>query len=197
MDRTPAEARALGRARDRRARRGHRAQPAAAARVGGALLRRCRRHGAARPGRRRGSPVGEPDRGRGRVGAAGIDVVVHVEPRRRGLDLRDRVLAIALAEPLVREAHDITIFEQDDARLRLAAPEVPAGVEPHRSGTGRRPRRAGDRASCPRSPPCRRTWSHSSDRSPSGAGRRQRRQARRARDRTARARAHGSGACAS
>jgi cation diffusion facilitator family transporter len=40
------------------------------------------------------------------------DVVVHVEPRRRGLDLRDRVLAIALAERLVREAHDITIFEQ-------------------------------------------------------------------------------------
>jgi divalent metal cation (Fe/Co/Zn/Cd) transporter len=39
------------------------------------------------------------------------DVVVHVEPRRRGLDLRDRVLAAALAEPLVREAHDITIFE--------------------------------------------------------------------------------------
>jgi divalent metal cation (Fe/Co/Zn/Cd) transporter len=39
-------------------------------------------------------------------------VVVHVEPRRSGLDLRDRVLAIALAEPLVREAHDITIFEQ-------------------------------------------------------------------------------------
>jgi divalent metal cation (Fe/Co/Zn/Cd) transporter len=39
------------------------------------------------------------------------DVVVHVEPRRRGLDLRDRVLAIALSEPIVREAHDITIFE--------------------------------------------------------------------------------------
>ncbi len=43
----------------------------------------------------------------------GSDVVVHVEPRRRGLDLRDRVLAIALAEPLVREAHDITIFEHE------------------------------------------------------------------------------------
>jgi cation diffusion facilitator family transporter len=42
----------------------------------------------------------------------GSDVVVHVEPRRQGLDLRDRVLAIALSEPLVREAHDITIFEQ-------------------------------------------------------------------------------------
>ncbi len=45
----------------------------------------------------------------------GSDVVVHVEPRRRGLDLRDRVLAIALSEPLVREAHDITIFEQPDS----------------------------------------------------------------------------------
>jgi cation diffusion facilitator family transporter len=44
----------------------------------------------------------------------GSDVVVHVEPRRRGLDLRDRVLAIALSEPLVKEAHDITVFEQGD-----------------------------------------------------------------------------------
>jgi cation diffusion facilitator family transporter len=42
----------------------------------------------------------------------GSDVVVHVEPRQRGLDLRDLVLAIALSEPLVKEAHDITIFEQ-------------------------------------------------------------------------------------
>jgi cation diffusion facilitator family transporter len=42
----------------------------------------------------------------------GSDVVVHVEPRIRGLDLRDRVLAIALSEPLVKEAHDIAIFEQ-------------------------------------------------------------------------------------
>lgn len=41
------------------------------------------------------------------------DVLVHLEPRRKGLDLRDRVLAIALAEPLVREAHDITIYEHD------------------------------------------------------------------------------------
>jgi divalent metal cation (Fe/Co/Zn/Cd) transporter len=38
--------------------------------------------------------------------------VVHVEPRHRGVDLRERILAVALAEPLVREAHDITIFEQ-------------------------------------------------------------------------------------
>ena len=41
------------------------------------------------------------------------DVVVHLEPRRDGLDLRDRTLAVALAEPLVREAHDITIYEHD------------------------------------------------------------------------------------
>ncbi len=45
----------------------------------------------------------------------GSDVVVHVEPRRSGLDLRDRILAIALAEPLVTETHDITIFEQEGA----------------------------------------------------------------------------------
>jgi cation diffusion facilitator family transporter len=43
----------------------------------------------------------------------GTDVVVHIEPRRRGLDLRDRVLAAALGEPQVREAHDITIYEHD------------------------------------------------------------------------------------
>jgi cation diffusion facilitator family transporter len=41
------------------------------------------------------------------------DVVVHLEPRREGLELRDRALAVALAEPLVREAHDITIYEHD------------------------------------------------------------------------------------
>jgi cation diffusion facilitator family transporter len=41
------------------------------------------------------------------------DVVVHLEPRREGLTLRDRALAVALAEPLVREAHDITIYEHD------------------------------------------------------------------------------------
>ena len=43
----------------------------------------------------------------------GSDVVVHLEPRREGLDLRDRALAAALAEPQVREAHDITIYEHD------------------------------------------------------------------------------------
>jgi cation diffusion facilitator family transporter len=55
----------------------------------------------------------------------GSDVVVHVEPRRSGLDLRDRVLAIALAEPLVKETHDIRIFEQagsDSVSLHLKFP---------------------------------------------------------------------------
>lgn len=56
------------------------------------------------------------------------DVVVHLEPRREGLDLRDRVLATALAEPLVREAHDITIYEHGgrvSVSLHLKmAPEV-------------------------------------------------------------------------
>jgi cation diffusion facilitator family transporter len=42
------------------------------------------------------------------------DIVVHVEPRRRGLTLRDRVLTIALSEPTVSEAHDITIFDHGD-----------------------------------------------------------------------------------
>jgi cation diffusion facilitator family transporter len=41
------------------------------------------------------------------------DVVVHLEPRHEGLDLRDRALAAALSQPLVREAHDITIYEHD------------------------------------------------------------------------------------
>jgi divalent metal cation (Fe/Co/Zn/Cd) transporter len=43
----------------------------------------------------------------------GSDVVVHLEPEDEDLDLRERALAIALAEPLVREAHDITIYEHD------------------------------------------------------------------------------------
>jgi cation diffusion facilitator family transporter len=53
------------------------------------------------------------------------DVVVHVEPRRRGLTLRDRVLAIALSEPAVSEAHDITIFDhggQHSVSLHLKLP---------------------------------------------------------------------------
>ena len=44
----------------------------------------------------------------------GSDVVVHLEPRRRGIELRDRVLAAALGEPLVREVHDIAIFRHGE-----------------------------------------------------------------------------------
>jgi cation diffusion facilitator family transporter len=64
----------------------------------------------------------------------GSDVVVHVEPRRRGLDLRDHVLAAALGEPLVREAHDITIFEHGDkvsVSLHLKLPEDLSLQEAH------------------------------------------------------------------
>ena len=62
------------------------------------------------------------------------DVVVHVEPRRRGLDLRDRVLVIALGEPLVREAHDITIFEHGELKsvsLHLKFPDESSLPEAH------------------------------------------------------------------
>lgn len=59
------------------------------------------------------------------------DVVVHLEPRRDGLDLRDRALTVALTEPLVREAHDITIYEHDrhvSLSLHLKfAPDVSIG----------------------------------------------------------------------
>ncbi|HEX4011562.1 MAG TPA: cation-efflux pump [Solirubrobacteraceae bacterium] len=54
------------------------------------------------------------------------DVVVHVEPRRRGLTLRDRVLAIALSEPDVSEAHDITIFDHGDQRSVSLHLKLPA-----------------------------------------------------------------------
>ena len=61
------------------------------------------------------------------------DVVVHLEPQREGLSLRDRALAVALAEPLVREAHDISIYEHESnghvslsLHLKLAA-DVPVG----------------------------------------------------------------------
>jgi len=59
----------------------------------------------------------------------GSDVVVHVEPRRRGLDLRDRVLSIALAEPLVKEAHDITIFEHEGASSVSLHLKFPADLD--------------------------------------------------------------------
>jgi cation diffusion facilitator family transporter len=59
----------------------------------------------------------------------GSDVVVHVEPRRNGLELRDHVLAIALAEPLVKETHDIAIFEQDGSVSVSLHLKFPADLE--------------------------------------------------------------------
>jgi cation diffusion facilitator family transporter len=62
------------------------------------------------------------------------DVVVHLEPQRDGLDLRDQALAAALAEPLVREAHDIVIYESGDRRsvsLHLKMPADLALAESH------------------------------------------------------------------
>jgi divalent metal cation (Fe/Co/Zn/Cd) transporter len=59
----------------------------------------------------------------------GSDVVVHVEPRNWGLDLRDRILAIALSEPLVKEAHDITIFEQQGSRSVSLHLKFPADLD--------------------------------------------------------------------
>lgn len=41
------------------------------------------------------------------------EVVVHLEPRREGLSLRDRALSAALAEPLVRDVHDIAIYRHN------------------------------------------------------------------------------------
>ena len=58
-----------------------------------------------------------------------IDVVVHLEPRREGLALRDVALAAALAEPLVRDVHDISIYKhgkRDSVSLHLKLdPNVP------------------------------------------------------------------------
>ena len=41
------------------------------------------------------------------------EVAVHFEPRREGLSLRDRALSAALAEPLVRDVHDIAIYRHN------------------------------------------------------------------------------------
>jgi cation diffusion facilitator family transporter len=58
----------------------------------------------------------------------GSDVVVHLEPQHEGLDLRDRALAVALAEPLVREAHDITLYEHDSGVSISLHLKLPADV---------------------------------------------------------------------
>ena len=42
--------------------------------------------------------------------APGSDVVVHTEPSMTGADLRERILATALADPAVRDAHDVSIY---------------------------------------------------------------------------------------
>jgi cation diffusion facilitator family transporter len=47
----------------------------------------------------------------------GSDVVVHLEPGGRDLSLRDRVLAVALAHPEVREVHDVNVLAQDDGAI--------------------------------------------------------------------------------
>ena len=57
------------------------------------------------------------------------EVIVHLEPRRVGLDLRDRALAAALAEPLVRDVHDIAIYShggRESVSLHLKMdPDIP------------------------------------------------------------------------
>jgi cation diffusion facilitator family transporter len=59
----------------------------------------------------------------------GSDVVVHVEPRRHDADLRQRILAIALAEPLVIEAHDVTVFEEPHATNVALHLKLPADLD--------------------------------------------------------------------
>ena len=65
------------------------------------------------PGQTAVAGEGTADRIEAAVRAAlpGSDVVVHLEPRRHDLDLRDSVLASALTEPLVRDVHDIAIYK--------------------------------------------------------------------------------------
>ncbi|MGZ6588974.1 MAG: cation diffusion facilitator family transporter, partial [Solirubrobacteraceae bacterium] len=57
------------------------------------------------------------------------EVVVRLEARREGLTLRDRALAAALAEPLVRDVHDIAIYShagRESVSLHLKMdPEIP------------------------------------------------------------------------
>ena len=49
-----------------------------------------------------------------RTALPGTDVVVHMEPQRENLELRDRILADALAERAIREVHDIMLYEEGD-----------------------------------------------------------------------------------
>jgi len=45
------------------------------------------------------------------------DVVVHVEPQESGVELRERILATALADPGVADAHDIGIFSRQGGAI--------------------------------------------------------------------------------
>jgi cation diffusion facilitator family transporter len=56
----------------------------------------------------------------------GSDVVVHVEPRTENLDLRDAALAAALGEPLVKEAHDVTVYRHGTRRSVSLHLKLPA-----------------------------------------------------------------------
>jgi divalent metal cation (Fe/Co/Zn/Cd) transporter len=55
------------------------------------------------------------------------EVVVHLEPRDEGLSLRDRALSAALAEPLVRDVHDIAIYRHNGR----ASVSLHLKMEPH------------------------------------------------------------------
>ena len=64
-----------------------------------------------------------------RAALPGTDVVVHLEPKSEDLDLRDRILAAALAERSVREVHDIVLYGRGNRfnvslHLKLA-PDLP------------------------------------------------------------------------
>ena len=48
------------------------------------------------------------------------DVVVHTEPAMTGADLRERILATALANPAVRDAHDVSIYVDASGRHVVA-----------------------------------------------------------------------------
>jgi cation diffusion facilitator family transporter len=47
-----------------------------------------------------------------RAAVPNSDVVVHIEPQESGVELRERILAAALADPGVSDAHDIGIFSR-------------------------------------------------------------------------------------
>jgi cation diffusion facilitator family transporter len=52
-----------------------------------------------------------------RAAVPNSDVVVHVEPQESGVELRERILATALADRGVSDAHDIGIFSRGDRSI--------------------------------------------------------------------------------